>query len=140
MAAPSFLDTNVLVYTFDQDNPHKRDQALLLVEHALQSGDGLISTQVVQEFCNLALRKFAVPLSAGECRAYLDEVLLPLCRVFPSEGLFREALVLCEQHQLSWYDSLIVAAARAAGCATLYTEDLQNGMRFGGLVVRNPFG
>lgn len=134
-----FLDTNIFAYTFDHSAATKRKKALNLVEHALQTGDGIISTQVVQEFCNLALRKFATPLTAPECRAYLDEVLMPLCRVFPRGELFHEALSLFERHGLSWFDCLIVAGARDAACETLWTEDLQDGLRVGGLTVRNPF-
>jgi len=134
-----FLDTNVFAYTFDHGARRKRQRALDLVELALQSGDGVISTQVVQEVCNVALRKFVVPLTVAECRTYLDEVLLPLCRVFPSEALFHEALTLTERHGWSWFDALIVAAARDAGCDTLWSEDMQHGVRIGGLTIRNTF-
>jgi predicted nucleic acid-binding protein len=134
-----FLDTNVFVYTFDSRARAKQQRARAMVKSALATGDGCISAQVVNEFTNLALRKFQVPLTADECRAYLDTVLVPLCHVAWSPDLVRRALELHDRNHLSWYDALIVAAALTAGCGTLYSEDLQNGQRFGDLTVRNPF-
>ncbi|MBN1959778.1 MAG: PIN domain-containing protein [Deltaproteobacteria bacterium] len=134
-----FLDTNIFVYTFDNSSPQKKEHCIDLVQKALTSCNGLISSQVVQEFCNLAMRKFVVPFSCSECHMYLDEVLLPLCRVYPSENLYHIAIQLCERYLLSWYDSLIVAAAVQAGCDIIYTEDLQHGMQISDVKICNPF-
>lgn len=134
-----FLDTNVFVYTFDARAPAKRKRARTLVKESLASGDGCVSSQVANEFTNLALRKFQVPLTSDECRAYFDNVLAPMCHVGWSPDLFRRALELHGRTQLSWYDALIVSAALEGGCETLYSEDLQDGQRFGDLIVRNPF-
>lgn len=134
-----FLDTNVFVYTFDASAPAKRKRARTLVKQSLASGDGCISAQVASEFTNLAIRKFQVPLTSDECRAYFDDVLAPMCHVGWSPDLFRRALELQGRSQLSWYDALIVAAALEVGCETLYTEDLQHGQRFAQLTVQNPF-
>lgn len=133
------LDTNVFVYTFDAGAPIKQERAKELVKQSLSSGAGCVSAQVVNEFVNVALRKFEVPLKPRECADYLEAVLAPLCQVFWSPRLAVRALDLHEGHQISWYDSLIVAAALEAGCETLYSEDLQSGRRFGDLLVSNPF-
>jgi predicted nucleic acid-binding protein len=133
------LDTNVLVYTFDQGEPLRRAQARELVERALTTRCGLISYQVVQEFMNVALRKFSVPLTAADCRQYLERVLVPLWRISPTPALYRAALDIQEQSGYGFCDSLIVAAALEAGCGTLYSQDLQDGREFGALTVVDPF-
>ena len=134
-----FLDTNVLVYTFDPSEPLRRAQARELVERALSTRQGVISYQVVQEFTNVALRRFSVPLTVADCRQYLDQVLTPLWRISPTPVLYRTALDIHEQSGYGFYDSLIVAAALEAGCRTLYSQDLQNGREFGALTVVDPF-
>ena len=134
-----FLDTNVLVYTFDRTAAAKRERAMGLVELALESGNGVISSQVVQEFLNVATRKFDVPMNTGDAVRFLHDVLAPMCEVFPSIELFQKALVVRETTGYSVYDSLVVAAAVQAGCGTLYSEDLQDGRRVDGLTIRNPF-
>ncbi len=139
MSGSYFLDSNVLVYTFDARAPAKRAAAKALVEKALAEGSGIISFQVVQEFFNVATQRFPEPMSATEATLYLDRVLMPLCRVFPSKELYRSTLVLAERWRYSFFDSLILAAAQAGGCETLYTEDLQHGQEIEGLRIVNPF-
>lgn len=134
-----FLDTNVLVYTFDRAAEAKRRRALELVEEALTTQRGVISTQVVQELLNVALRRFAVPLTPADARDYLERVLAPLCEVYPSVDLYKSALDLGARWGFSFYDSLIVAAALEAGCRRLYSEDLQHRQRVLGLEIVDPF-
>lgn len=134
-----FLDTNVLVYCFDPREPVKQRRAQQLVEQALGDRKGLISYQVVQEFLNVATRRFAVPLSGADARVYLERVLAPLSEVQASADLYRRGLEIAERWRLSFYDALIVAGALAAGCKTLYSEDLQHGQKFEDVVVLNPF-
>ncbi len=134
-----FLDTNIIVYTFDPQPSAERARARELVEMALTTHLGMISHQVVQEFLNVATRKFAVPLSAADCGVYFEQVLAPLWHVFPSEDLYLRALEIQDDSGYGFYDSLIVAAALAAGCRTLYSQDLQHGRAFGPLVIMDPF-
>ena len=137
-SARYFLDTNVLVYTFDEREPRKRARALELLEAAL-GGAGIISYQVVQEFLNVATRRFARPLGVSEAVVYLDQVLLPLCEVPSSAALFRAAIAVSDRYRFSFYDSLIVAAAQSARCRILYSEDLQHGQLLDELEIVNPF-
>jgi predicted nucleic acid-binding protein len=102
-------------------------------------GTGIVSTQVVQEFLNLATRKFAHAFTGTDLGAFLDSVLAPLCQVFPDADLFRSALELKDETGYSFYDSLIVAGALRAGCVRLYSEDLQGGRTIRGLRIENPF-
>jgi len=134
-----FLDTNIFVYSFDDRDKRKQQRARSLIVDALSSNDGLISFQVVQEFISVATRKFATPLTAQDCGRYLDEVLAPMCEVFPSIALYHQALDVHQRWQLSFYDALIVAAALQGDCSVLYTEDLHHGLKIQALTVTNPF-
>lgn len=134
-----FLDTNILIYSFDDTSPLRKAKARKLIEVALTTGLGVVSYQVIQEFLNVATTKFATPLSVPDCRAYLEQVLVPLWRISPTPDLCQQALDIQSTSGYGFYDSLIVAAALAAGCCTLYSEDLQHGRRFGSLTVVDPF-
>lgn len=134
-----FLDTNIFVYSFDPDSPGKARVAAEWIHRGLTAGSAVISYQVVQEFFNVVLRKFAQPITIGDAEQYLFAVFRPLPQVQPSQELFLEALRIKDRFLLGWYDSLVVAAALKAGCDRLLTEDLQHGQRFGSLRVENPF-
>lgn len=133
-----FLDTNIFVYTFDEDK-RKNRVARDLVGVALGDHYGVISSQVVQEFLNVALRKFEKPLTFDDAKLYLDKVLAPLCEIYPTLDLYSEALSLHKKTGYSFYDSLIVTAALQADCTVLYSEDLQHGRSLQGLRIENPF-
>jgi predicted nucleic acid-binding protein len=139
MSGRFFLDTNIFVYSFDQSAAAKARRSVELIREALTTQRGVISYQVVQEFFNVALRRFAQPMQPADASQYLGTVFRPLLTVHSSQALYAEALQLHAQSGLSWYDSLIVSSAMQAGCDVLYTEDLQHGQRFGSLQVRNPF-
>jgi predicted nucleic acid-binding protein len=134
-----FLDTNIFAYSFDQSAPAKSLKSVQLIRQALTGQKGVISYQVVQEFFNLALKRFSQPMKPAEAEQYLTTVLNPLLAVHSSQALYAEALHLHAKSKLSWYDSLIVSAAIQARCDLLYTEDLQHGQMFGTLRVTNPF-
>jgi predicted nucleic acid-binding protein len=135
-----FLDTNIFVYAFLASEPRKRAKAVELIEACLGSGRGSISYQVVQEFANVARKKFVVSLSASDCKAFIDAAMQPLNRVPSSTGLVNSALELQEELRYSFYDCLMLAAALQSGADTLYTEDLQHGqLVHGSLRIVNPF-
>ena len=135
-----FLDTNVLIYSFDSDARAKRERSRALIGAALQDHSAVISYQVIQEFLNVATRKFASPRTGGQASDYLSAVLLPLCTVWPSRGLYVTALNIREESGFSFYDSLIVAGAIETSCKRLLTEDLQDGQVVRGIEIVNPFG
>ncbi len=134
-----FLDTNVFVYSFDDLQPRKQKQAQLLIAEAIESDQSAISTQVIQEFLNVALGKFSGRLSSGHTMRFLDRVLWPLCKIHPNASLYAGAVSILEETGWTFYDSLIVSAAVAARCPVLYTEDLQTGRVVRGVEIRNPF-
>lgn len=138
MNARFFLDTNIFVYSFDHSSAAKNRRAAQLIRQAVATGKGIVSYQVVQEFCNLALRRFAQPMTVAE--AELSCRSLPALAGNPVvTGADFTALRLTASHRLSRYDALIVTAAIEGGCGILYSEDLQHGQRFGDLKVENPF-
>jgi predicted nucleic acid-binding protein len=139
MSARFFLDTNIFVYSFDRSAPAKNRRAAQLVRDAVNTNRGVVSYQVVQEFFNAALKRFPVPMTLAEAEQYLRGVFRSLLAVHSSLALFAEALTIQTANKLSWYDSLIVAAAIQAKCEILYTEDLQHGQQYGSLKVVNPF-
>lgn len=135
MSARLFLDTNVVVYSFDSGSPAKRRRA----REIMAGRDWTVSWQVVQEFSHLALHRFARPMKPNDLADFVDLVLWPRCSVLPSPAIYQAAITLHEKTQWRFYDCLIVAAAAASGAATLYSEDLQHRRRIGPLTIVNPF-
>lgn len=134
-----FLDTNILVYTFDRTDSSKRRKASGLLADALETRRGIISYQVVQEFLNVATRKFSYPITVPEAQLYLARILMPLCEVFPDSALYSQALSIAGESGMAFYDALIISSAITGGCETVWTEDLQHGRRIGTVTIRNPF-
>lgn len=133
-----FFDTNVLVYAYDNRDQAKQQAARALLKLRAVNNDGVISTQVVQEFCNVSLSK--LKLAPHSLSILIDDLLLePLLAHTPDAGFYRRAIALQQRYKLSFYDSLIVQAAIDLGCTILYSEDLQDGQRFEKLTVKNPF-
>jgi len=125
------FDTNVVLYLLSAD-PAKANRAAQLLGRG-----GTISVQVLNEFTAVAVRKFGMKIN--EIRELLATVRQS-CEVTPVDITTHEqALELAERYRLSVYDALIVAAALASECSTLWTEDLQHGQRIQRLTIRNPF-
>jgi len=134
-----FLDTNVLVYSFD-DDPRKEQISDSIIALALVAPVALISFQVLQEFCHLALRKFKGKFSPQELRKFCLSTLYPLCKIYPSFELLDQALIIHEKYKIGYFDSLIVSAATQGNCKYLLTEDLNDGQTIEGVTILNPFG
>ncbi|MEK7405537.1 MAG: PIN domain-containing protein [Acidobacteriota bacterium] len=139
MSARIFLDTNLFVYSFDSASPAKMRRARQLIRQAVTSRNGVVSYQVVQEFFNVALKRFSRPMTVAEAEQYLATVFRPLLAVHSSHALYGEGLRLMGRYRLAWYDSLIVAAAIESDCSVLYSEDFQHGFEADRLRVENPF-
>jgi predicted nucleic acid-binding protein len=136
MAGKVFIDTNVLVYAQDSGQLRKRARSRALIEELVHSGDGVISTQVLQEFYVASTRKLGVtPLAA---KAVL-KTFGAFETVQVSPELIQEAVDCSILNELSFWDALIIAAASAAGCVVLYSEDLNTGQTILGVKVENPF-
>jgi len=128
---PVFFDTNLVLYLLSADE-HKANTA----ESLLAQG-GIVSVQVLNEAVSVCRRKLG--LTWPEVHALLDGVKA-YCEVLPlSLATHERAIYLAERYQLSIYDALICAAAQQAGATVLYSEDLQDGLVLGELMICNPF-
>lgn len=139
MSARFFLDTNIFVYSFDASSPKKATQATKLIRTAIATRAGIVSYQVVQEFFNVALRRFTTPMSATDGEQYLATTFRPLLAVHSSPVLYTQALRIKARFRMPWCDSLIVASAIEGQCEILYSEDLQHGQRLESVTIANPF-
>jgi predicted nucleic acid-binding protein len=138
MSDKTFLDTNVLVYRFDDDEPVKQARAREILDTEGPSDSLVLSTQVLQEFYVTVTRKLARPLSkddAFEATRYLMELNVVSIDV----GLVARAIELSQAHKISLWDALIIHSARQGGCQKLLTEDLHDGWMVEGLEISNPF-
>jgi len=138
MNGRSFVDTNVVVYSADE-NPGERvkhEAAIRLLTHEPDSL--VISTQVLQEFYVVVTRKLAYPLDEERAARALRG-LAKLDVVGADVPLVMAAVDTSRTAKLSLWDALIIEAARQAGCARVYSEDLSNGQEIRGVTVENPF-
>jgi predicted nucleic acid-binding protein len=132
MSAKPFLDTNVLIYAFATSDPRKAACERLLAQ------GGVVSVQILNEFANVSHRKLA--LGWDEIAKRIETVkALVEPPVALSVDIHDAARDIARTRKIAFYDALVVAAALAANCAVLMTEDLQPGAKFGSLEVRNPF-
>ena len=137
MSGKVFLDTNILSYAEDAGSPDKQRRCRSVIAELAASGDGVISTQVMQEFFVTATGKLGVPPLAAKA-VIKTFTVFEVVQVSP--GLIHDAVDCSILNQLSFWDSLILAAAAAAGCGIIYTEDLQPGRSILGVNVENPMG
>jgi predicted nucleic acid-binding protein len=136
MPGRSFLDTNLLVYTDDQGQRQKQQAALAILDSCRRKSNGVVSTQVLQEYFVTATRKLGVPVEIArrkvELFARFDLFLIGFEDILAAIDLHR-------LHGFSLWDALVVRAATRSGCSVLYSEDLQHGRRIDGLEIVNPF-
>ena len=131
MAAEAFLDTNVLLYLLSADD-RKADRA----EDVIAAG-GVVSVQVLNEFASVATRKLGMTLAEA---AQVLATVRRCVRVVPGDEETHDlGMDVAARHSISIYDAMVAAAAIRAGCATLVTEDLQDGGRIDKVRIRNPF-
>lgn len=138
MTATTFVDTNVLVYAHDLDAGAKRERAVAVLRTLWEQKAGRLSTQVLQEFYVNVTQKIATPISRGRARevvrnyaAWVETTITPASVLRASE--------ISEAHQISFWDSLIVAAAEQEGASVILSEDFQHERIISGVRVVNPF-
>jgi predicted nucleic acid-binding protein len=136
MTAPVFVDSNVLLYALDEANPEKQKAARDWRAELWKSRRGRLSFQVLGEFYVNAVR--LLPKARDEARAEVRD-LLAWNPVGTDAALLELGWKIQDRYQLSYWDALIVAAAKASSCRYLLTEDLQAGQKLDGIVVVNPF-
>ncbi|HEV2447615.1 MAG TPA: PIN domain-containing protein [Candidatus Sulfopaludibacter sp.] len=136
MSRPAFFDTNILLYGDDTSSPRKQDVSIALFKEHLVNQTAIVSLQVLQEYFSAATRKLG--LDAGVAQRRVEDIAqAQVVRFTP-----RDIIASIELHRLtrsSFWDALIVHAARIAGAAVLYSEDFQTDAVIGGVRVVNPF-
>lgn len=133
-----FVDTNILMYAHDTTAGEKHHRAKALVEQLWENRSGVVSTQVLQELAVNLRRKAKKPLDASAAREIVSDYLAWQVVVNGGDSIL-EALDFEARYQVSFWDALILQAAHASGATTLYSEDLSDGQRYGGVRVMNPF-
>lgn len=132
--SPFFLDTNILIYANTQQDPEKQS----IAQRLIASGDAIVSAQVLNEFCNVLRRKFPDKFSSVESVLLDFQVSVDVMPL--TAETTKQAISVSKRHQLSFYDSLILAAASEYGCRVVLSEDMQHGFKLeSGLAVINPF-
>lgn len=136
MNVDSFLDTNVLVYAVAADPAaaHKREGALALIERE----DFAVSAQVLQEFYVTVTRKLEAPLSSDRAMEWVEQWEAFPCIAIDA-ALVKIAAERSERYRISYWDGAVIAAAESAGATIVYSEDLNDGQRYGDVTVINPF-
>lgn len=137
MSDKAFLDTNILLYAHDASKGSKHKRALTLVDSLWNSGAGVLSTQVLQEFCFSLRRRVDPPLSFEETRERIENYLSWEIVVNTGRSVL-VALEIEERYKISFWDALIVQAAQTSAAAVLYSEDLNDGQVYGSVRVVNP--
>ena len=131
-----FIDTNILVYTLDQKNIEKRDRARKIVKKVVESHQPVISTQVIKEFYVVASNKLkADPIVVKNIIHNFHNMEI----VNNDLDLIEQAIDISVLSQLSFWDSLIIAAAEKANCEYVLSEDLNSGQNYRGIKLFNPF-
>ena len=138
MKGADFIDTNIIVYAYDNHFPDKQQRAREIIISAVRSGNGVLSTQVLGEFFTVVTRKINKPLSVRNARSIIKYI--GNMRVQEIDSLIVErALDTLEQYKISYWDSLIIAAAERAQCKRILSEDLNAGQKYHGIEINNPF-
>jgi predicted nucleic acid-binding protein len=137
MSDKFFVDTNILLYAHDRSTGDKHHRARALIDDLWNSGNGVLSTQVLQELCINLRRKTANPLSIQETRRLLQDYVSWEIVVNTAESVI-DALMIELRYNVSFWDALIIQAAATSGAAILYSEDLKHGQAYGPVRVLNP--
>ena len=131
------LDANVFVYGVDASDAARHRAAKRLITLAARH-DCVLVLQALAEFYYVATRKAGLP--ASQARSVVEELQLLFPVTLPGATTLRAAIDLSERHRINFWDAMLLAVARQAGVATLFTEDLQDGQDYDGVRCVNPFG
>jgi len=133
-----FVDTNILIYAHDLDAGPRHDIAASAIEELWEDGNGVMSTQVLQEFYVNITRKIKPPLAQARARGIVENYLSWHIEVNEPDTVLL-ASEIEERHLLSFWDALILAAACRAKVDKILTEDLNHGQKIEGILIENPF-
>ncbi len=134
----SFVDTNVLVYAHDATAGQKRDRGRAILRELWETTEGCLSVQVLQEFFVALTRKVAQPLDARTAAIAVSDLSRWTTHA-PGTDDVLGAIELHARAGISFWDAMIVHSAATLGCDILYSEDLNAGQRYDGVLVVDPF-
>jgi predicted nucleic acid-binding protein len=137
MAEKYFVDTNILIYAHDRSTGIKHERARQVIERLWTSGQGVLSTQVLQELCVNLRRRVAKPVPVDDIRGLIRDYLSWEIVVNTPEAVI-QALEIELRYKTSFWDALILQAAEQSGAAVLYSEDLAGKQSYGTVQVVNP--
>ncbi len=138
MLDKTFIDTNILVYAYDTDEPIKQARAQEILKRGIEEETAILSVQVVGEFFTVVTRRIPNPLSIDEAEEVLN--LLSILPIIDLDlRMVRQAVDIHRQYGIAYWDALIVAAAHRTECTQILTEDLNSGQSYHGITVVNPF-
>ena len=137
MSAKTFVDTNVLVYAHDVDDPSKHDLARDALRELWNDGTGVLSPQVLQEFYVNVTRKIAMPLAKDAARLVVSTYAIWCVDVTSAD--VAAAFRIEDEATIGFWDALIIASASKAGAARILSEDLNAGQTIAGVLIENPF-
>jgi len=133
-----FLDTNILVYAYDNHEPDKQRIAQQLLKESIAQESAVLSVQVLGEFFTVVTKKIKPPMSADNAGR-----IIATLRILPVEvvdySLVERAIDTHIRYSIHYWDALVVAAAERANCTTIATEDLNPDQKYNGIAVFNPF-
>jgi predicted nucleic acid-binding protein len=132
-----FVDTNILIYAHDRAAGPKHERARQLIERLWTTGQGALSTQVLQELCVNLRRRVAHPLPSNEIAKLVEDYLSWEIVINTPQSILA-ALEIEARYKVSYWDALILHAAESCGAAFLYSEDLSSGQHYGAVQVVNP--
>jgi predicted nucleic acid-binding protein len=137
MSDKYFVDTNILVYAHDRSAGAKHQRARTLLEQLWDSGQGVLSTQVLQELCINLRRKVSRPLPLEDVRRLIRDYSTWEVITNTPESIL-QAIEIEARYKTSFWDALILQAAESSGASILYSEDLATGQLYGDIRVVNP--
>ncbi len=138
MTDKSFLDTNILVCAYDLGDSRKQEKAQLILTDGIERDNLVLSVQVFGEFFNVVTRKIKIPMTPDEALSVISALeILPVVDI--DLTMVKRAIDIQGAYEMSYWDSLIIAAAERAECKEVISEDLNDGQVYHGIPVRNPF-
>lgn len=138
MNAVVFVDTNVIIYAYHGAEPEKQPRAMKWIDSLWRERLGRTSMQVLSECYATFTHKIKPALSSDAAWDIVETLFTWNPQPIDAATLGR-AFEIQSRYRLSWWDSLVVAAAQLQSCTILLSEDLQEGANYGGVIIRNPF-
>ncbi|MBI5194097.1 MAG: PIN domain-containing protein [Nitrospirae bacterium] len=138
MSDKYFFDTNILVYAFDKSDLEKHNHSAKLIHAAYENRNGYVSTQVLQEFFVVTTKKIEIPLSVNEARDIIKDFSV-WSVIDTNLPVIMQAIEVMKDYTLSFWDCLIICAAKVAGCSIIYTEDLSHQQIIENITIINPY-